>query len=78
MPEGTLDEVRANGKITGDTITPNIKSAHLTMKELAAAGIDFNDVTSQLESEGVEKFSSAWNELLEKIATQLSEAKANA
>ena len=35
------------------------------LDDLAAAGIDYDDVVQVLEDEGVEKFEASWNELLE-------------
>jgi len=38
---------------------------------LAAAGVDFDDVTGQLEREGLAKFEQSWNELSHTIAAEL-------
>jgi transaldolase len=42
---------------------------------LAAAGIDFEDVTTTLETEGVDKFIVSWGELLDTVTTALEAAK---
>jgi transaldolase len=72
MPEKTLQAVEA-GPATGvkDTITPNLESAHETMRALKAAGIDYDDVVHVLEREGVAKFSASWQELLTTVQTAL-------
>lgn len=64
MPEATLEATAQEAEITGDTIRPNIKQAHDVLDKIVRLGIDFNDVTTQLENEGVEKFEIAWNELI--------------
>ena len=43
--------------------------------QLAAVGIDFDDVVEVLEREGVEKFDASWAELVETVQTALDEAK---
>ena len=40
---------------------------------LAAAGIDYNDVSDTLEREGVQKFSDSFQELLEGISAKRGE-----
>ena len=39
--------------------------------KLKAAGIDFNDVTDQLEREGLAKFEASWAELTDTVAAEL-------
>ncbi len=48
------------------------------MADLAAVGIDFDDVVKVLEDEGVDKFAVSWNELLESLAKSLKAAAAGA
>ena len=37
------------------------------LEELAAAGVDYDDLTDTLEREGVEKFSASFDELLQAL-----------
>ncbi len=69
MPENTLNELRANGIVRGDTITANFDQAREVLKDLALAGIDFEYVVRHLESDGVGKFEKAWKELLNNVST---------
>jgi transaldolase len=39
---------------------------------LEALGIDLDDVFEVLETEGVQKFEQAWNELLESVGVELA------
>jgi transaldolase len=75
MPEKTLDAVRDHSEIIGDQVRPNYADAHQVMKNLADAGIDYDDVIHVLEEEGVEKFEKSWNELLETVKANLEAQK---
>ncbi|NED93926.1 transaldolase [Phytoactinopolyspora alkaliphila] len=75
MPESTLEAVADHGVVTGDTIRPNLDDARQTFAALESAGVDLADVSRTLEDEGVEKFESSWNELLESVAGKLEAAK---
>jgi transaldolase len=48
------------------------------MADLAAVGIDYDDVVDTLEREGVEKFAASWNELLEGVTKSLEAARSGA
>jgi transaldolase len=74
MPEKTLDATFDHGVVTGDTITTNYADAKAVFAALAAVGIDFEDVTTLLETEGVSKFIISWGELLETVNTALAGA----
>ncbi|MBV9831740.1 MAG: transaldolase, partial [Marmoricola sp.] len=74
MPEKTLAAVRDHGEVVGDQVRPHYESAHQVMKDLADAGIDYDDVIRVLEEEGVEKFEKAWGELLDTVQANLDGA----
>ena len=76
MPEKTLDAVRDHSDVVADQVTRHYDDAEQVMADLAAAGIDYDDVIAVLEREGVEKFETSWNELLETVQAQLDKAKA--
>lgn len=75
MPEPTLDAVADHAQITGDTITTNYDSAHDVLSQLAAVGVDLADVTRQLEVEGLEKFETAWNDLMQGVNGKVEAAR---
>jgi transaldolase len=75
MPEKTLVASSKATSVPADSITPNLADARAFMSELAAAGVDFADVTALLEREGVEKFIVSWNELVEGVVQALEQAK---
>jgi len=72
MPEATLNAVADHGVISGDTIRPHYAHAKQVLDDLATAGIDYDDVVQVLEDEGVEKFETSWNELLESTKSELT------
>jgi transaldolase len=74
MPEKTLDAVKDHGKVRGDQVRPHYAGAAQVMADLAAAGVDYDDVIATLETEGVDKFVASWNELLETVKGQLAKA----
>lgn len=67
MPEATLEASAENANLEGDTIRPNIESGKRVIEKIVRLGVDFRQVTEQLEDEGVEKFEIAWNELIETV-----------
>jgi transaldolase len=77
MPEGTLEAVADHGKVRGDTVTSTYADAQQVLDDLAAAGIDYDKVVDQLESEGVAKFEEAWNDLIASVTEQLEKAGAD-
>jgi transaldolase len=69
MPEATLDAVTHDEPVTADTITPNLDHARDTIDKLTGLGIDLDQVTAELEAEGVTKFEQAWTQLLATVDT---------
>jgi transaldolase len=76
MPGATLEAVADHGVITGDTITGNYADATSVMDQLQRIGVDYDDVVSLLEREGVDKFEKSWAELLGTVTDELERAKA--
>jgi transaldolase len=68
MPEPTLRAYADHGETQPDTITTNYQDAQHVLDELARLGIDYSDVVTTLEREGVEKFEASWQELLKTVA----------
>jgi transaldolase len=75
MPEATLNAVYDHGVIEGDTVRGHYVDAQRVLDDLKAVGIDYDDVVSVLESEGVEKFEDSWNQLIEAVTEQLEAQK---
>lgn len=71
MPGSTLAAFADHGTITGDTIHGNYAAAREHMAALKKLGIDFENITITLETEGLEKFDSSWTELRHTVANQM-------
>ncbi|HEV7208154.1 MAG TPA: transaldolase [Mycobacteriales bacterium] len=78
MPEATLNAVEDHGQVPGDSVTGTYAEARQVLDELAAVGVDYDEVVALLEVEGVEKFEVAWSGLLESLTASLKAAKADA
>jgi transaldolase len=72
MPEETIRAFQDHGRV-GLTLEKGLDEAREVFADLAAAGIDYDDVVAILEREGVEKFSDSFDELLEGIQTSRRE-----
>jgi transaldolase len=75
MPEKTLEAVADHGDVSGDTVRPFYDDAAAHMQALAEAGVDYDDVIAVLIKEGVEKFVTAWDELLDSVDEALEAAR---
>jgi transaldolase len=67
MPLETIAAFADHGVVRGDTLLEDVDGARRLFDELAAAGVDYDDVVQTLETEGVDKFSDSFRSLLEGI-----------
>jgi transaldolase len=77
LPEKTIDAFRDHGRAAG-TLTEGVDEARRTMAELAAVGIELDEVTDQLLAEGVEKFAVPFDQLLASLAERMARQPAAA
>jgi transaldolase len=63
MPEETIRAYQDHGQ-PEPRLEQGVEQAHRLLEDLAAAGVDYDDLTDTLEREGVEKFSAAFDELM--------------
>ena len=75
MPEATLNAVADHGVLRGDTVSGTAAAARQVWAELATLGISAEEVFAELETDGVAKFITAWEQLLTSIDTALQGAK---
>jgi transaldolase len=78
MPEKTLRAFADHGEVDGDQVTTKYSHARKVMDDLAAVGVDYDEVIAVLEREGVEKFEKSWDELVETVRGQLESAQKSA
>ncbi|MET0492282.1 MAG: transaldolase [Actinoplanes sp.] len=74
MPEAVIKAFADHGEVRGDTVTGSYDQARKVLADVAAQGIDYDDVVKVLEEEGVEKFEASWGELLESVKKSLDAA----
>ncbi len=66
MPPQTLEALKDHGTVAL-TVTQGVDAARQSLADLAAAGIDMNAVTTELEQDGVKKFADSFVDLLKVI-----------
>jgi transaldolase len=71
MPEATLDAVQQSGTIAGDAVRGTYDQARADLAALEKLGISYDEVVQLLEDEGVDKFETAWNDLLKSTEAEL-------
>ncbi|GGQ97376.1 transaldolase 1 [Streptomyces aurantiogriseus] len=72
MPQATLDATADHGQITGNTVTGGYAQARADLAAVEALGISYDEVVTRLEDEGVAKFETAWQDLLDAVTKSLS------
>ncbi len=72
MPEETIRAFQDHGKVA-ETLTKDVDAARRFFEDLAAAGVDYDDVVQTLEEEGVQKFTDSFEELLDGIRAKRGE-----
>jgi transaldolase len=70
MPEETILAFQDHGS-PRPTLTEGLAGAQAVFDELAAAGVDYEEVTDTLEREGVEKFENSFRDLLDALGAKL-------
>ncbi|WP_225214354.1 transaldolase [Cellulomonas avistercoris] len=74
MPEKTLDAVADHGNVRGDTVSGTQDASAALLDRIEALGISVDDVTEQLETEGLQKFEASWAELLGTVEAGIARA----
>ncbi|MEV6066538.1 transaldolase [Nocardia sp. NPDC052001] len=77
LPEKTLQAAADHAEITGDTLSGTGPAAQEIFDQVAAAGVNLDEVFGVLEVEGVDKFVKSWEELLVATTEQLQVAGGN-
>ena len=69
IPDATLDAFDDHGTVAR-TIDVDVDEARAALDQLAAVGVDLDDVTRVLEDEGVAAFSKSFDELIDVLTTK--------
>jgi len=70
MPKETIEAFQDHGDARGDTLLEDVEAANALFDEIAAAGVDYDDVVKTLEEEGVKKFSESFQSLRDGISAK--------
>lgn len=73
LAQPSVDALRDHGDPRPDTILEGVEEAEALVGELAAAGVDIDDVTATLERDGVAAFAASYHDGLETLAKRAAE-----
>ncbi|MFE1750931.1 transaldolase [Streptomyces anandii] len=73
MPEATLRATADHGAVTGSTVTGGYEQARADLTAVERLGISYDEVVRRLEEEGVAKFETAWQDLLDAVTKSLND-----
>ncbi len=76
MPPETVAAFQDHGEVRGDTVLEGLDEAEQLLRDLAGAGVDYDDIVATLEVEGVQKFADAFDELIAGIEARRGELAA--
>jgi len=71
MPEATLVAAAELTAVEPNALTEHRREAAQTLALLPAIGLRYDDVTDQLEREGLQKFEEAWDSLIDTVTERL-------
>lgn len=75
MPEATLRAVADHGVVPADSIRDTYEPSRAVLDRLADLGVDYDDVVTHLEDDGINKFDAAWDHLAEQLAGTLQDRR---
>ncbi len=75
MPPATVDAFRDHGVADGTALTTGVDQARDQIASLAELGIDFDQLTAELQTEGVIAFADSFDDLLATIDDKRSELR---
>ena len=71
MPLETVRAFQDHGEVKVGSLTERVDEAKQLLADLAAAGVDYDDVVETLEAEGVQKFADSFADLLDGIKAKV-------
>jgi len=76
MPGATLEAFADHGEVTGDTVRGTYEESAELFDHLERLGVSYEQVVTELEAEGLQKFDASWAELGETVQGELDRASA--
>jgi transaldolase/glucose-6-phosphate isomerase len=77
MPPATIDDFIDHGNVA-PTLTQDVEGARTTIADIERAGISMDEVTAQLQTDGVRLFAESFNELTDTISKKREEMMTHA
>jgi len=77
MPGATLEAFADHGEVTGDTVRGTYEESAELFDHLERLGVSYEQVVTELEAEGLQKFDASWAELGETVQGELDRASAS-
>ncbi|HUH52491.1 MAG TPA: transaldolase [Microbacteriaceae bacterium] len=74
MPKETLEACTNGLEVNDSAIATDLLEAATDVQTMTNNGLDYVELTQMLETEGLKKFSVAWEDLVESVQKQISEA----
>ncbi|MFQ5555036.1 MAG: transaldolase [Acidimicrobiia bacterium] len=71
MPPATIDAFRDHGVVDGDALDSGLDAADDEMAAIAALGVDIDEITRELQDEGVKKFADSFDDLLATLSDKI-------
>ena len=75
MPEATLRAVADHGRIHQDSVRGRYQDALQVLGQLQELNIDYDNVTSWLEDNGLDMFDASWRGLSDQLAAALRRSR---
>ncbi len=72
MPPATLDAFRDHGTVDPNALSTGLDEARARIEALAGFGVDFDAITTDLQTDGVASFSTSYDDLLTAIDAELA------
>jgi transaldolase len=73
LAQNSIDALQTHEGLRADAVTERVEEAGAVIAGLAAAGVDFDDVTATLEREGVAAFSASFHDAVDTLAKKSRE-----
>ncbi len=75
MPPHTIDAFIAGGEVLADAVTEDVAGARERIDRLAELDIDFDEITADLQSEGVVKFADSFDDMLRTVESKMQQLR---
>lgn len=72
LPPATIDAFKDHGRIDATALSTGVDEAQDRVDALGSVGVDFSEVTDELQSEGVEAFADSYDDLLDTLSAKIS------